>query len=88
MTNELKRAILRTKNIDIEVTVVSDIRDNKTFNTGRYRYLVSQWQADGKLIKNHYTDQTFANYTEAENAALELGYQLADEKMPYPNYVD
>lgn len=89
MTRELQREFLRNNNIDIEVTVVSSIKDDKTFHTGKYRYLVSHWDKDGTLIKNYYNDEKFDSYNEAVDEALKTAYKLIDIYKPiYPRYVD
>ena len=89
MTRELQREFLRQKHIDIEITVVSDIKESKTFHTGMYRYLVSHWAEDGTLIKNYYNEEKFDNYYEAEDRAVQVAYQILDIYKPiYPNDVD
>ena len=89
MTRELQREFLRQNHIDIEITVVSDIKDGKTFHTGQYRYLVSHWAEDGTIVKNYYNDEKFDSYVEAEDKALQIAYKILDiYKSIYPNDVD
>lgn len=77
MSNSLKRAILRQeKNIDIEITVVINVKNNTPIHTGKYRYLISKWDNNNALSVNKYSDKFYDSYEDAENAAMELANKL------------
>jgi len=74
----MNRDELRTNGIDIEVTVVINVVKNTPKHTGTYRYLVSKWDKDGFLIKNHYSNNLFNSYNEALDDAIEYANEIVD----------
>ena len=83
-----RRNFLRQAGVDIEISVVINIKDGKAHHTGKYRYLVSQWDKEGVLIKNHYSEKNYDNYYDAEDAALKLGFSLINVYTPLYSHVD
>ena len=70
MSNSLKRAHLRMQGVDIEVTAVGEATDSVWKKTGKYRYTVSLWRTDGRLIKNIFSSKVYDSYEDAENTAI------------------
>lgn len=80
MTNQLRREYLRNNGIDIEITpVVSVIGQVK--HTGKYRYLVTEWNENKVLVKNHYNDYQFDSYNDAENYAINIANDILKNKQ-------
>lgn len=72
MSNSLKRAHLRMQGVDIEVTALGESTDGIWQKTGKYRYTISLWRTDGRLIKNIYSSEVYDSYDEAENTAIHI----------------
>lgn len=72
MSNQLKRAILRNKGIDIEIQTIGFSDGPNWRKTGKYRYVISVWQSSGVLKKNIYDDKQYDSYEDAENEAIHI----------------
>lgn len=72
MSNQLKRAILRNKGIDIEIQTIGFSNGGTWCKTGKYRYIISFWHSSGLLNKNIYGDKQYDSYEDAENTAIHI----------------
>lgn len=70
MSNQLKRAILRNKGVDIEIQTIGFSDGTNWRKTGKYRYVISIWQSNDLLKKNIYDEKQYDSYEDAENAAI------------------
>ena len=60
--------------VDIEVTAIGEATDKDWKKTGKYRYTVSLWRTDGRLIKNIYSSEIYDSYEDAENTAIHIAH--------------
>ena len=72
----VQREVLRSQRIDIEVSVITN-SDGLVKHTRQYRFIVSYWDQDWKLIKNYYSPDKFDSYEQAEQEAI----RIANEKI-------
>lgn len=72
MTNSDRRKFYREHGIDIEVTVVVKAEGNGFVHTGNYRFTLTKFDEQRRLVKNFYAKNVYPSYEDAENAALTL----------------